>query len=179
MDAAFLLAALASRAGDRVDLLAFDRGVRADVRGATGHELLPRLSRALSDVEPVLVETDAHGLVSAINARVRQHAFVVILTALEPAALREGLLPFLPGLAARHTVLLASVRDARLEELAGSRGDVRAVYDAASAAKAIDARDRMTEQVLRSGVEVIDAGPDEIAPKLADRYLALKAAGRL
>ncbi|HEY5137562.1 MAG TPA: DUF58 domain-containing protein [Candidatus Nanopelagicales bacterium] len=179
MDAAFLLAALASKAGDRVDLLAFDRAVRADVRGATGNELLPRLSRALSDVEPLLVETDAHGLVSAVNARVRQHAFVVILTALEPAALREGLLPFLPGLAARHTVLVASVRDARLEELAAARGDEITAYDAASASKAIAARDLVTEQVMRSGVEVIDAGPDEIAPRLADRYLALKAAGRL
>ena len=179
MDAAFLLGALATKAGDRVDLLAFDRAVRADVRGATGNELLPRLSRALSDVEPLLVETDAHGLVSAVNARVRQHAFVVILTALEPAALREGLLPFLPGLAARHTVLVASVRDARLEELAAARGDEIAAYDAASASKAIAARDLVTEQVMRSGVEVIDAGPDEIAPRLADRYLALKAAGRL
>jgi len=179
MDAAFLLAALASKAGDRVDLLAFDRAVRADVRGATGNELLPRLSRALSDVEPLLVETDAHGLVSAVNARVRQHAFVVILTALEPAALHEGLLPFLPGLAARHTVLVASVRDARLEELAAARGDEITAYDAASASKAIAARDLVTEQVMRSGVEVIDAGPDEIAPRLADRYLALKAAGRL
>jgi uncharacterized protein (DUF58 family) len=37
----------------------------------------------------------------------------------------------------------------------------------------------MTALVMRSGVEVIDATPDEIAPKLADRYLALKAAGRL
>jgi len=179
MDAAFLLAALASRAGDRVDLLAFDRELRAEVRGATGSELLPRLSRALSDVEPLLVETDAHGLVSAVNARVRQHAFVVILTALEPAALREGLLPFLPGLAARHTVLIASVRDAALEALASARGDELAAYDAASASKAIAARDLLTEQVKRSGVEVIDAGPDEIAPRLADRYLALKAAGRL
>jgi len=179
MDAAFLLAALASKAGDRVDLLAFDREVRAEVRGATGNELLPRLSRALSDVEPLLVETDAHGLVSAVNARVRQHAFVVILTALEPSALREGLLPFLPGLAARHAVLIASVRDEGLEALASARGDELAAYDAASASKAIAARDLLTEQVMRSGVEVIDAGPDEIAPKLADRYLALKAAGRL
>ena len=179
IDAAFLLGALASRAGDRVDVLAFDRSVRADVRGATGNELLPRISAALSDVEPVLVEADAHGLVSAVSARVRQHAFVVLLTALEPAALREGLLPLLPVLAARHTVVLASVRDERLEQLAASRGDGAAVYDAASAEQAIAARDRMTELVLRSGVEVIDAGPDEIAPRLADRYLALKAAGRL
>ena len=179
IDAAFLLGALAGRAGDRVDVLAFDRAVRADVRGATGNELLPRISLALSDVEPHLVETDAHGLVSAVTARVRQHAFVVLLTALEPSALREGLLPFLPALAARHTVVLASVRDERLEQLAASRGDTAAVYDAASAEKAIAARDRMTELVLRAGVEVIDAGPDEIAPRLADRYLALKTAGRL
>jgi hypothetical protein len=37
----------------------------------------------------------------------------------------------------------------------------------------------MTALVARSGVEVVDATSDEIAPKLADRYLALKAAGRL
>ena len=36
MDAALLLAALASRAGDRVDLLAYDRRVRALVQGRAG-----------------------------------------------------------------------------------------------------------------------------------------------
>lgn len=179
MDAAFLLGALAGRAGDRVDLLAFDREVRADVRGAAATELLPRMSDALASVEPLLVEADAHGMVAAIDARVRQHALVVLLTALEPTALQEGLLPYLPGLAARHTVVLASVRDARLAELAAARGDAPSTYDAASAEQAIAARDRTTELVARSGVEVVDAGPDEIAPLLADRYLALKAAGRL
>jgi uncharacterized protein (DUF58 family) len=179
MDAAFLLGALAGKAGDRVDLLAFDREVRADVRGAAATELLTRMSDALAAVDPMLVETDAHGLVAAINARVRQHSLVVLLTALEPTALQEGLLPYLPGLAARHTVVLASVRDDRLADLAAARGNAPAVYDAASAAQAIAARDRMTETVMRAGVEVIDAGPDEIAPRLADRYLALKAAGRL
>jgi uncharacterized protein (DUF58 family) len=179
MDAAFLLGALATKAGDRVDLLAFDRAVRADVRGAGVTELLPQMSRALSDVEPTLVEVDAYGLVAAVDARVRQHALVVLLTALEPSALQEGLLPYLPALASRHTVVLASVRDDRLAELAASRGDAPAVYDAASAAQAVAARERMTELVMRVGVEVVDAGPDELAPRLADRYLALKAAGRL
>ncbi|MFN8147745.1 MAG: DUF58 domain-containing protein [Candidatus Nanopelagicales bacterium] len=179
MDAAFLLGALATKAGDRVDLLAFDRAVRADVRGAGVTELLPQMSHALTDIEPALVETDAYGLVAAVNARVRQHALVVLLTALEPSALREGLLPYLPGLATRHTVVLASVRDDRLDELAASRGDAPAVYDAASAAQAVTARERMTQTVMRAGVEVVDAGPDELAPRLADRYLALKAAGRL
>jgi len=179
MDAAFLLAALATRAGDRVDLLAYDRTVRADVRGASATDVLVRMSEALADVEPSLVETDAHGMVAAIGARMRQHALVVLLTALEPSALREGLLPYLPTLSARHTVVLASVRDARLEELAALRGDAPSVYQAASASQSVAQRERMTALVGRAGVEVVDAAPDEIAPRLADRYLALKAAGRL
>lgn len=179
MDAAFLLAALATRAGDRVDLLAYDRAVRADVRGATPTDVLVRMSESLADVEPSLVETDAHGMVAAIGARMRQHALVVLLTALEPSALQEGLLPYLPSLAVRHTVVLASVRDARLDELAALRGDAPSVYQAASASRSVGHRDRMTALVARAGVEVVDAGPDEIAPRLADRYLALKAAGRL
>ena len=153
--------------------------MRADVRGASATELLPQMSDALSAVEPALVELDAHGVVSAVDARVRQHALVVLLTALEPAALEEGLLRFLPSLAARHTVVLASVRDDRLDELASSRGDAPAVYDAASAASAVAARARVSAQLTRSGFDVVDAGPDDLAPRLADRYLALKAAGRL
>ncbi len=86
MDAAQLLAALASRAGDRVDLLAYDRRVRADVRGAAGAELLAQIAAALTDVEPELVETDAAGLVAAVLARVRQRALVVLLSPLEPPA---------------------------------------------------------------------------------------------
>lgn len=39
MDAALLLAALASRAGDRVDLLAYDRRLRAAVQGSSGASL--------------------------------------------------------------------------------------------------------------------------------------------
>ncbi len=179
MDAAQLLAALASRAGDRVDLVAYDRAVRADVRGRRGADLLPRITNALTDVEPELLETDAAGLVSAVLDRVRQRALVVLLTPLEPAALREGLLPVLPALTARHLVLLAAVRDPRLSELAAGRDDVAAVYDAAAASAELTDRDQVATLLARLGVEVVDAGPDELAPQLADRYLALKSAGRL
>jgi uncharacterized protein (DUF58 family) len=179
MDAAQLLAALATRAGDRVDLLAYDREVRADVRGRSGAELLAQTATALTQVEPRLVETDAAGLVAAVLARVRQRSLVVLLTALEPAALSQGLLPQLPSLTSRHTVLLAAVSDPRVSELAAARGDVAAVYEAAAGTAALAERSRLREELIGLGVEVIDAAPDRLAPELADRYLALKAAGRL
>src|SRR5215470_16506892 len=58
MDAALLLAALAVRAGDRVDLLAADRRVRARVAGATRADVLPAFTSEMALLDPDLVEPD-------------------------------------------------------------------------------------------------------------------------
>ncbi|MFC4058065.1 DUF58 domain-containing protein [Planomonospora corallina] len=179
MDAALLLAALAARAGDRVDLLAHDRTVRTWVSGASRTELLPALVDAMAPLEAELVEADAEGMVAAVLARARHRCLVVLLTDLNPAAMEEGLLPVLPQLASRHLVLLASVSDPRVAAMARGRETAEEVYDAAAAEHLRGGRRRMTARLRRHGVEVVDAVPEQIAPALADAYLALKAAGRL
>nr|HRD14848.1 DUF58 domain-containing protein [Mycobacterium sp.] len=40
-------------------------------------------------------------------------------------------------------------------------------------------RRAIASRLRHSGVEVVDAPPDELAPALADRYLSMKASGRL
>ncbi|MGV9233005.1 DUF58 domain-containing protein [Streptomyces nigra] len=179
MDAALLLAALASRAGDRVDLLAYDRRVRALVQGRTARDVLPSLVDAMATLEPELLETDARGLTSTALRTAPRHSLIVLLTALDAAPIEEGLLPVLPQLTRRHTVLLASVADPHIASMAQARGHTDAVYEAASAAQAQTDRHRTAEQLRRHGVTVVDAAPDDLAPALADAYLALKTAGRL
>ncbi|MFE2631418.1 DUF58 domain-containing protein [Streptomyces sp. NPDC059374] len=179
MDAALLLAALASRAGDRVDLLAYDRRVRALVQGRTARDVLPSLVDAMATVEPELLETDARGLTSTALRTAPRHSLIVLLTVLDAAPIEEGLLPVLPQLTRRHTVLLASVADPHIASMATARGRTDAVYEAASAAQAQTERHRTAEQLRRHGVTVVDAAPDDLAPALADAYLALKTAGRL
>ena len=49
----------------------------------------------------------------------------------------------------------------------------------ATAAETEFNRRAVAARLRRSGVHVIDAPPDELAPALADAYLAMKAAGRL
>ncbi|MFF7054926.1 DUF58 domain-containing protein [Streptomyces griseorubiginosus] len=179
MDAALLLAALASRAGDRVDLLAYDRGVRALVQGRTAKDLLPSLVNAMAPLEPELVETNARGLTATALRTAPRRSLVVLLTSLDAAPIEEGLLPLLPQLTQRHTVLLASVADPHIARMATARGNTEAIYEAAAAAQAQTERQRTAEQLRRHGVTVVDATPDDLAPALADAYLALKAAGRL
>ncbi|NBM20878.1 DUF58 domain-containing protein [Streptomyces sp. GC420] len=179
MDAALLLAVLAARAGDRVDLLAYDRRVRALVQGRTAGDMLPALVNALAPLEPELVETDARGLASTAIGNAPRQALIVLLTSLDSAPVEEGLLPVLSRLTQRHTLLVASVADPHIEEMAATRGSVEGVYEAAAAAQTQAERRRTAEKLTRHGVTVVDAIPNELAPALADAYLALKAAGRL
>lgn len=180
MDATLLLTALATRAGDRVDLLAYDRRVRARVQGRTAAgDVLAAVVDTLASLEPELVETDARGLSTTALSAAPRGSLIVLLTSLEAAPIEEGLLPLLPQLTQRHTVLLAAVSDPRIEEMAKARGTVDAVYDAAAGTQAQAERRSTAEKLQRHGVVVVDASPDAIAPALADAYLALKAAGRL
>jgi uncharacterized protein (DUF58 family) len=179
MDAALLLTALAARAGDRVDLLAYDRSLRAAVQGVSGPSLLPALVSAMAPLEPALVETDAGGLVAQVLARVSRRSLVVLLTGLDAATVEEGLLPRLAPLLRRHQLLVAAVADPAVARLAAGRGDTRAVYEAAAAEQSRAERQRVSAVLSRQGVEVVDAPPQSLPPALADAYLALKAAGRL
>ncbi|WP_371780582.1 DUF58 domain-containing protein [Streptosporangium subroseum] len=179
MDAALLLAALASRAGDRVDFLAYDRTVRAWLPGAHRTELLSSLVNSMAPIEAELIEADPAGMVAAVMTRARRRCLVVVLTDLNSASLEEGLLPVLPQLSSRHLVLLAAVSDPQVAAMAAGRGTSELVYNAAAAEHQNADRRRITTRLRRQGVEVVDASPERIAPALADAYLALKAAGRL
>ena len=179
MDAALLLAALASRAGDHVDFLAHDRVTRTAVFGAARTELLAQLVDAMAPLEPALIESDAAAMVASVQRRVRRRALVVLLTDLNASALDEGLLPVLPQLSAKHQVIVAAVADPRVDQLAAGRADAAAVYDAAAAERARNDRRLIASRLRHKGVEVVDAAPEDLAPALADRYLAMKATGRL
>lgn len=184
MDAALLLAALAERAGDRVDLLAGDRVVRARSGSATGRAggpggLLHDMVTAMAPLEPRLVEADWTALASAVATVADRRALVVLLTPLEPAAVEEGLLPVLPTLTAHHRVVVASVADPALEALGTDLSSIEAVYDAAAAERTAELRRRTAQGLRTLGVTVVDEPPERLPVALTDHYLALKAQGLL
>jgi uncharacterized protein (DUF58 family) len=179
MDAALLLAALASRAGDRVDLIAGDRRVHRKVVGSSRTSLLSDLVTAMAPLEPALLEADWRLLTSEVTRLSRHRGLVVLLTPLEPSAIEESLLPPLGVLAQRHRVVLASVSDPALTRLRTGGGDAASVYDAAAAERTIALRQRTAAALGQLGVEVLDADPEHLPAALADHYLLLKSRGLL
>ena len=179
MDAALLLAALAVRAGDRVDLLAVDRRVRARVVGTGRNEVLATITNEMAVLEADLIEPDIKLMAASVLGIARQRCLVVLMTDLNPAAIEQGLLPHVQLLSSKHKVLVAAVADPKVAEMTGDRGDPTAVYNAAAAVRTQAGRAQVSALLRRNGVEIVDAPPDRLPPVLADAYLSLKAAGRL
>ena len=180
MDAALLLTAVASRAGDRVDLIAGDRTVRGRVIGKSDRsELLHSMVTAMAPLEAVLLEANWNTLAGAVNSLTRRRSLVVLLTPLEPAALEEGLLPVLPGLTKHHRVVVASVADRSVVQAAAHRDGIAQTYEAAAAERTMQQRARTTSALSRLGATVIDEPADKLPVALVDHYLLLKRQGLL
>ncbi|MEZ3160019.1 DUF58 domain-containing protein [Microbacterium sp. BWT-B31] len=181
MEAALLLAALASRAGDHVHLLMFDRVTRARVSRVDGPALLPALVDAMAPVEPQLIDTDWDAAFAQVRSLTSRPSLVVLLTAQDAPEASRGFLGSLPALAHRAHVLVGTVTDDP-EPLADGRDrrpEAADVYRAAAIERATRDAARVAAAVGRAGGEAIAASPDLLPPRIADRYLALKAAGRL
>ncbi len=85
----------------------------------------------------------------------------------------------LPQLTRRHVVVIASVVDPEILASTVERGDREEVYRAAAAERRCWTASASPQPSDSSGAEVVTGAPADLPPALADRYLALKAAGRL
>jgi uncharacterized protein (DUF58 family) len=177
MEAALLLAALASRAGDHTHLLMFDRRVRARVTRVDGPALLPALVDAMAPVEPQLIDTDWDAAFAEVRALTSRPSLVVLLSAQDSAGAARGFLGSLPALTRRTQVLVGSVTDD--PEAREPRPDAAAVYREAAGQKSRRDAETVAAAMARAGAEALSDSPEALPPRIADRYLALKAAGRL
>jgi uncharacterized protein (DUF58 family) len=179
LEAALLLAALASRAGDHVHLLMYDRVVRGRVTGVDGNALLPALTDAMAPVHARLVDTDWHGAFAAVRTLTTRPSLIVVLTAQDAAESARAFLGAFPNASRATTVLVGSVTDDDIANLARQRGSREEIYLAAAAERTLRDAENVADAIRRAGGEAIAADPEELPPRIADRYLELKAAGRL
>ncbi len=180
MDAVLLLTYLATRLGDRCGLVAYDAAVRAVVAPSQRGAQLSRVSEALYDLHPALVESDHRGAFTEALARFRRRAMFVVLTELNEQSVGETLLPALPLLLRRHLVVVGSVRDPEVESWAAATPtEAGLAYRKAAAVAALDERHRLAARLRGLGVVVVYPAPGALAPALGDAYLDAKARGRL
>lgn len=180
MDAVLAMTTAALRVGDRCGLVAFGAEVRATVPSSTRAAQRLRMARAMFELEPELAESDYHGAFAHTVARFRRRSLLVLLTDLGSGAVADTLLPALPILLRRHLVVVAGVDDpALVARTTSPPPDLGAVHRTAAALRLSEARAATIDALRARGAAVVSGAPDQLAGRLVDHYLDVKATGRL
>ena len=154
-----------------------DRVARARVTRVDGTQLLPALVDAMAPVDPQLIDTDWDAAFAHVRGFAVRPALVVLLTSADDPEAARAFLASLPAVAARSRLLVATATDGPGEVPA--HHDAADVYAAAAVERARHDAARVAAAVVRAGGDAVSASSDDLPPLVADRYLALKAAGRL
>lgn len=179
IEVCLLMAALGAASGDRMSLLVADQQVRLRLPGTAKGSALAAFADGLSLAEAELTETDWSLVANQVDQLCRQRSLVILVTALDPALYADGLGTVLTRMGHDHQVVVAHVTDPAERLGADGATSVAAAYDAAAEGRLWLATQALSARVRRFGVEVVQADPDHLAPAVCDKYLALKAAGRL
>lgn len=180
LDAAVAVGELATRIGDHVGVVAFGQTIRAQLDPRGGRDQPHRIIDLLFGIEPRLEAPDYGGAFSGVLRRHRRRALMVLFTDLSERSVLEPLIRAVPVLLRRHVLLVASVRDPEVEAMARAVPATSAeAYEKAAAAGFLDWRDGAAALLRRMGVRTFDLHPGELAGRMADEYLRVKALGQL
>ncbi len=180
VNAALLLAYLAVEAGDHVGLLVFGRDIEAYLPPRKGHRQFLAILDALSVVEGRVEEPDYTRALAYLAARLSKRSLIVLFTDILGTEPSKRLLGVLGGLAPRHLPLVLTQRNRTIESRARRAVATEADVFASAVAEGV-LRDKAEALGVLSarGALALDVEPEQLSVVAVNRYLEVKARGRL
>lgn len=178
LNAMLLVAHVALRQGDQVGVQSFG-GTNRWLPPMKGLHAMPVLLNHLYDFQTTPEPSDFAEAVQQLMARQRRRSLVIVLTNLRGEDGKE-LVPALQVLASKHLVLLASLREKSVDEARESM--VETFADAlrfTAADRYVAERREVLAELSARGILTLDTTAQLLPISLANRYLDIKAAGRL
>jgi uncharacterized protein (DUF58 family) len=145
-----------------------------------GKSYLSSIVEAVCAVEPRTVEPDYAGALSFFASAQKSRSLMVVLTDLTDVTASQTLLSGMASLSPRHLPFCVTLRDRQIDRVAQETSIKELeIYRRAVATDLMVQRQLAFSQLQRRGCMVLDCPPQELSEKLVDRYLEIKARGRL
>jgi uncharacterized protein (DUF58 family) len=180
LNAALLLAYVASMRGDRVALLAYADDVRAFVPPQRGRRALLATVQALYNLRAEPVEPDHGRAFDFLGKRNLRRSLVVLFTDLADRESSANLAAHVLHAARHHLVVCVTLGDPNVRRPAERRPiDGPSLYEKMVAQQLLDDRVAVLAQLAAHGVLTVDTDADALNPRLIGTYLELKQRGRV
>ena len=175
-----LLAYVAIVRGDRVGLLTFADGVTGYWEPDKGRRQFLRLLEALYKVQAQQVEPDYMRASAFLSARRSKRSLVVLFTDILDSQQASSMVRGFGRLAPRHLPLAVTMADNAVQSMARRvPGDTQQMYEKIVAQNLLDDRSTALEALERLGALTLDVPADKLTISVVNKYLELKARGRL
>ncbi len=175
VNAALLLAYVATLSEDKVGLLVFADTVQTWIAPRKGRGQVYRILEALYNAHATRAEPDYQGAFAYLAARWRRRSLVVCFTDLwDPDSSRQTMAQ-LSALQPRHLVACVTLMDTKvLQRREAPLEDAGDVFEQAVAVQVLDDRARATAELKRRGILVVDTPAEKLSAALVNRYLEVK-----
>jgi uncharacterized protein (DUF58 family) len=175
VSAALLAGFVALKAGDRARLFGFAARPQADSGTQAGTRGFAELHRAAAAIDYGTNESNFTLSLVTLDQRLERRSLIILFTEFADPTGAELMLAAVQRLQRRHRVLVLLFRDLELETVM-DRPPERAddVVRSTIAHTLLRERRIVAERLRRSGIDVIETGPDDMALALVERYLKIR-----
>jgi uncharacterized protein (DUF58 family) len=180
INSVLLFSYVATLKGDQVGLLVFADRVQQYIPPRAGRAQFQKLLEAMYALESEPVEANYAAALSYLRTQNKQRSLVVLFTDLSGVRASDALLAHMPRLVPRHLPLLVAIRDPALSLEANQHPtDSDALYRRAVAEQLLDERRLLLDQLRTRGVLTLDTSAEHVTMEVVNRYLHIKARGRI
>lgn len=172
VSAALLAAFVALKSGDTVRLFGFAGRPTADSGSMTGARSFAALHRTAADLDYGAQESNFTLSLVTLDQRLQRRSLIILFSEFTNPTSAELMLSAAARMLKRHRVLFVLFRDVELEAFLEARPETADDITRANVAHALLRERRIViERLKRLGIDVLEAGPDDLALALAERYV--------
>ncbi len=180
INAALAIGYVATRGGDNVGLLVFNRQVVNYLPPQRGHAQLLAMTEALYNVKAQMIEPSYARAFQYLSQYCKKRSLVVILTDLVDRDASAELLAYTASLLPRHLPLIVTIGDNDLRALVAQEPKVAAdVFRQSVAEELLQHREEALGRITELGGLALDVPAGQLSFQLVNKYLEVKERGLL
>jgi uncharacterized protein (DUF58 family) len=180
INAAMMLAQVASLKGDKIGMMAFGEEILTFSPPKQGKSQFLRLLGLAYDLKDAEGDSNYGRAISYLTARWTRRSLVILFTDFVDAESSAPLLAQVSNLARKHLCLCVAMSDpAVVGAAAGPASTAEDAFISAASRQAMQARKLAEARMAAVGAVVVDVQPGDFTPAVVNAYLDIKARARL
>jgi len=181
INTSLVISNLALKKEDRVGLISFSENLRTNIPADKRPDQLRRLLEGLYRQKTGFLEANFDSLFQFVNRKISRRSLLMLFTNFESESALRRVMPLLRRLARKHLLVVVFFENTELlpSQDAKPAADLKQVYERGIMRNFVLQKQKMVRELKQHGIEAVLTPPEELSVRAINKYLELKARGKI